>query len=352
MVGYTLSQVLGFNTKLKDPNNIRFGAGLVGLFVGGTSGIGETTLKAFARHAISPRIYVVGRSQESYDRIATEVKNINSDAKLTFLPADCSELKEVDRVCKEVIKLEEGQAKGGPQINFLVLTAGFMSLKGRNESPEGLDRKMACHYYGRIRFIDRLQPLLDAASAANKPSRVISVLGGGMHEGELDANDLGLRKNFSVSNCAKYSVNMTTLAFEDLAKKHPGTAYVHSAPGAVKTGYMRSVESWYTKPLLGAFMFLAKPWVVEFEESGERHVFAGLSGMEKWVARKDAELSKDCEKGSDGENGSGFYCVGPKSENVVNGPAMKKLREEGFVQKVAEHTREEFERIEKLNAAK
>ncbi|RFU28205.1 hypothetical protein B7463_g8134, partial [Scytalidium lignicola] len=352
MAGYTLSEVLGFNTKLSD---VKFGPGLVGLFVGGTSGIGETTVKAFARHAISPRIYVVGRSQESYDRIANEVKALNADAKLTFLPADCSEIREVDRVCNEVIKIEEGiqaKGKGGAEVNLLMLTVGFMSVLGRNESPEGLDRKMACHYYSRLRFINNFQPLLDTASASNKPARVVSVLAAGHHESDIDFNDLGLKKNFSVSNCAKHSSVMTTLSFEELAKKNPGTAYVHTSPGIVKSGYLRSYDTWYMKPFIGALNILIKPWETGFEECGERHLFVGLSGMEKWVARKDRELFKKCEVGTNGERGSGAYTVGPNNQIVGNGAYFAKLRSEGAGKKVMEHTLGVFKEVEKLNATR
>jgi NADP-dependent 3-hydroxy acid dehydrogenase YdfG len=41
--------------------------GLVAVFVGATSGIGETTLKQFAKHAHQPRVYFIGRSQEAGD---------------------------------------------------------------------------------------------------------------------------------------------------------------------------------------------------------------------------------------------------------------------------------------------
>lgn len=210
---------------------------------------------------------------------------------------------------------------------------------------------MACHYYSRLRFIDRLQPLLDAASSSDRPSRVISVLGAG-REGDIDLNDLDLKSNFSVSNCAKYCCTMNTLAVEELAKKHPGTAYIHTSPGAVQTNYLRSVDKWYTKPLIGALSVLIKPWETGFDECGERHLAVGLSGMEKWVARKDRELFKDCEAGIDGEKGSGAYAVGPKSEFVGNGVALKKLRSEGAGAKVMEHTWKTFEQVGKLNAAR
>ena len=56
-------------------------AGLVGVFIGATNGIGETTLREFARHTNAPRAYFVGRSRESGDRIAAECKRLNPEAK-------------------------------------------------------------------------------------------------------------------------------------------------------------------------------------------------------------------------------------------------------------------------------
>ena len=48
--------VRALNAKLKSLN-----AGQVGVFVGGTAGIGEFALKAFAQKTTNPKIYIVGR---------------------------------------------------------------------------------------------------------------------------------------------------------------------------------------------------------------------------------------------------------------------------------------------------
>jgi NAD(P)-dependent dehydrogenase (short-subunit alcohol dehydrogenase family) len=50
-----------------------------------------------------------------------------------------------------------------PKINFLVLSPGFMTLKGRTETEEGIDKKLAVHYYARWKFIHDLMPLLRKA---------------------------------------------------------------------------------------------------------------------------------------------------------------------------------------------
>lgn len=51
-----LDTVKAVNAELKSLD-----AGQVGVFVGGTAGIGEFALKAFARRTKSPKIYIVGR---------------------------------------------------------------------------------------------------------------------------------------------------------------------------------------------------------------------------------------------------------------------------------------------------
>lgn len=51
--------------------------GLVAVFVGATNGIGETTLKQFAKHARQPRVYFVGRSDDVCRDIKSKEKSVN-----------------------------------------------------------------------------------------------------------------------------------------------------------------------------------------------------------------------------------------------------------------------------------
>jgi len=94
-------------------------SGLVAVFVGGTSGIGEYTLKEFARLSHQPRIYNVGRSQQASDRIAAECKKLNADVQYTFIQADVSLIRSVDAVCEQVRDKEKA-------INLLILSAGTL----------------------------------------------------------------------------------------------------------------------------------------------------------------------------------------------------------------------------------
>lgn len=93
--------------------------GLVAIFVGGTRGIGETSLKEFAKHARKPRVYFIGRSQEAGDRVAAECKELNSEGEYVFLKADTSLICNVDEVCRDIKSREKA-------VNLLFLTTGTL----------------------------------------------------------------------------------------------------------------------------------------------------------------------------------------------------------------------------------
>jgi hypothetical protein len=57
---------------------------------------------------------------------------------------------------------------------------GFFNLFGGfDDNGEGIDKKMAVHFYGRFKFFTELAPLLQAAKDMGEEARVISVLGAG-----------------------------------------------------------------------------------------------------------------------------------------------------------------------------
>ena len=94
---------------------------LVAVFAGATSGIGEASLKAFAKHTVRPKVYFIGRSQESGDRVKTELNRLNPDGEYIFVKADMSLLKTVDDVCNNIKKKETF-------INVLFLSQGTLKM--------------------------------------------------------------------------------------------------------------------------------------------------------------------------------------------------------------------------------
>lgn len=112
-----LSEVLSSNALISSA----LPAGLVAVFVEATSGLGEITLKKFAKYSRQPRAYFIGRSQSSADRIITECEVINPEGKFIFIKADVSLIRNVDQVCNEIKTKEK-------VFNLLFLTAGVPDL--------------------------------------------------------------------------------------------------------------------------------------------------------------------------------------------------------------------------------
>lgn len=93
--------------------------GLVAVFVGATNGVGETTVRQFAKYAAQPRVYIIGRSEEAGNRIAAECKALNPGGTFTFLKRETSLMRAVDETCNEIASKEH-------TVNLLFLSVGTL----------------------------------------------------------------------------------------------------------------------------------------------------------------------------------------------------------------------------------
>ncbi|EMC93945.1 hypothetical protein BAUCODRAFT_150179 [Baudoinia panamericana UAMH 10762] len=316
---------------------------LVAIFVGGTGGIGESTAKEFFRHTVRPVAYIIGRSEEKGNNICEELREINADGKAIFLQKDVSLIRNVDEVSEELKRRER-------RIHCLFLTAGYMSLSGRNETEEGIDRKMSVNYYSRIRWMMNLMPALEEASRRNELARVITVLAAGS-EGDIRLDDLELKHNFTLHACLAHSVVMTDFMIEELARRHPGVAFSHSYPGTVKTG----IANQLTGPVRLAVKVMyavMTPWILDVKESGERHFFQMTNQC--YPSRNGSvgippPPGIQTMKGSDGEVGSGAYLLDWDGKSTGDEAVLRKYRELGMLNKVVDHTTQIFEQAERRN---
>ncbi|KAJ5316935.1 hypothetical protein PENANT_c030G02421 [Penicillium antarcticum] len=312
--------------------------GLIAVFIGATNGIGEATLKEFARSAKSPRAYFVGRSQDAGNRITAECRQINPKGEYIFIKADLSLVRNVDDVCRQIQRKEK-------TINLLFLSCG--GPRSGFDTPEGLHIMLATQYYARIRFTMNLLPQLKAATGLR---RVVSVLAGG-YEGQIYENDFQAR-NMNLLSLRGHVVSMTDMAFENLAAQAPEVSFINDYPGAVKTGLHREAEGFLMTLLVWVLAVIGPLFYIPIQESGERHLFFATSA--KYPARLGEDgfgvpLGKEIEvaNGLDGKVGSGVYSVHwsgvDSGEKVVR--LLELLRGQGMVRKVWEHTVGEFERI-------
>ncbi len=112
--------VLSDVTKSNEAIASTFPQGLVAVFVGGTSGIGEYTLKALAAHSTNSRVYLVGRAQDAADRIIKECQELSPSSHFEFIKADISLLNVVDEVCDRIKSKETA-------INILFQSQGTLA---------------------------------------------------------------------------------------------------------------------------------------------------------------------------------------------------------------------------------
>src|ERR1700679_2282769 len=100
-----------------------------------------------------------------------------------------------------------------PKLNYLFITTGYLTLKGRDETSEGIDKKLALNYYARWKFIYDLMPLLRKAKDAGEDAKAMSVLAAGKG-GPIDLDDLGLKKGFSLSAAGVAAATYNDLMIE------------------------------------------------------------------------------------------------------------------------------------------
>ena len=185
----------------------------VALFFGGTSGIGQAMAEQLANQtAGKAQIVILGRNQDAANKIIASFPHTpdgtssEQESKYSFVKVDATSMAQVREVTSKLSKELD-------KINFIVLSAGFLNTNGRDETSEGIDRKLACNFYSRFRFVSDLVPLVVKAEERGERTGVMSVLAAG-RGGAVDLNDLGLVKTFSLDRVRGHAITYTDAAFE------------------------------------------------------------------------------------------------------------------------------------------
>ena len=113
----------------------------VAVFVGGTAGIGAGMARAFAQHRKGDaHIIIIGRNrQAAQELIASFPKPAEGEPQHEFVECDVTLMRNVQQTTSEL-------AGRLPKVNFLILSPGILTTKGRSETDEGIDEKLAIVY--------------------------------------------------------------------------------------------------------------------------------------------------------------------------------------------------------------
>ncbi|CDO75656.1 hypothetical protein BN946_scf184941.g9 [Trametes cinnabarina] len=241
----------------------------IAIFVGGTSGIGRATAEAFARYTKgNAHIIIVGRNEAAANSLISSFpKPTAPDAVHEFVSCDVSLIKNVQATTKSLVARL-------PKLNFLVLSPGLLNLKGRDDTAEGIDRRLCLHYYTRWKFIHDLLPLLRKAKDAGEDAKVMSVLAPG-HGTSVDLNDLGLKKNYTFAKAGMTSPTYTDLMMQTFSEQNPDLSFIHIYPGIVRTPLLKTSHPVlrYLNPLTSALLY---PVSVSPEDCAEYMLYALL----------------------------------------------------------------------------
>lgn len=332
--------------------------GFTAVFLGATSGIGQSALKqlAIAAKDKSPHIYIVGRSASAAVPLLAELRQSNTSATFEFIERNVSLIREVDAAIAEITKREEN-------VDLLFLSMGFIAFEGRKgkstaqhntihhgrlihphlETIEGLEPSMTTRYYSRIRAIELLLPLLNRSPNPH----VTSVLAGGQ-EAPIDEDDLDLARpgNYSFIKGSVQSATMQTLVLEKFAQENPNISFVHSFPGLTATptltrgssGIVGYLLRWIVSPILNTFV------ASSVEDVGARSLFYATNA--RYTVESTSATANPIPQGlvKAEQSARGVFLVDAKSESVDNEKALVELRER-LAKKVWEHTQQIFNKV-------
>lgn len=175
----------------------------VALFVGGTSGIGQAMAETLARHTDgNAHIILCGRDKAKADAIIESFPK-SPESTYEFVQCDVSLMKNVQTTTDALLQRH-------PKINFLVLSPGIMTMQGRTETEEGIDVKLALHFYSRWKFVGDLLPSLKKAKEDGEYARVISILDP-TRPASIDLKDIDLKKGYGTAAAANHAITGTDI---------------------------------------------------------------------------------------------------------------------------------------------
>jgi NAD(P)-dependent dehydrogenase (short-subunit alcohol dehydrogenase family) len=199
-------------------------------------------------------VTIVGRDEERGLAIVREMSSFGGAAIHDFIPCDASLLSNSKAFAEQF-------AATHPGLDILVLTQGIAIMAGRTETSEGIDRKLALHYYSRVGFALNLLPFLQRSERGGV---VLSVLSAGVHSAYTGyATDPELRISYSLKNAADAAGFYNDCAWDELSRQEEALAtaesrkvvtFIHAAPGVVSTRWGQTDMPWLVRVSLRVLM--------------------------------------------------------------------------------------------------
>ncbi|KAF9052120.1 hypothetical protein BJ165DRAFT_1401524 [Panaeolus papilionaceus] len=225
------------------------------VITGATSGIGRALTQLFAKYLRGrAHIVLVGRNERAAQEVISALHphpDNHEDGGVSytyeFIKCDLT-------LMKNVASLASTLSSKLAKINYLVHSAGVFGLLGREDTEEGIDKKLASRYYARFRLTHDLMPLLKKAKECGESANVLSILGAGQGWGDVDLDDLGLKKGYRGLKAMAETISYNDLMVAEFARRNESIAFTHIYPGFVNSGMGMAGSSTLNTKLIGFFM--------------------------------------------------------------------------------------------------
>lgn len=256
-------------SQIKSSNAAHFGAlplAPVAVFIGGTSGIGESMVYSLAKYTKgNASIVIIGRNKEAGERILSELPKPSAGEGeqpiRLFIQCDVSLMRNVQPKIQQLTSTL-------PKIDYLILSTGFLDISDRKETKEGLELRLAVTYYSRWLFIKELVGLVEKAKQNGEEAIVMSILSPGFG-GKIDPNDWEMKKDYSSLKGLATATTYNDLMVEAFAERYPSIPFIHVHPGYVRTPILNRSPSYLVK-LTGFITFtVGRLFTISAEECAE-----------------------------------------------------------------------------------
>jgi NAD(P)-dependent dehydrogenase (short-subunit alcohol dehydrogenase family) len=148
------AEARSFNASYKASTTSSSASRPVAVVVGGTSGVGAATVTSLTSVFNGDiDIYVIGRNQAKGQAVLDGLALPSASASASASSASSQDESKLGKPVRDFIPCDVWLMRDVARAtNELKTTKGVETMQGRTESDEGIDQKMAVHYYGRWKF--------------------------------------------------------------------------------------------------------------------------------------------------------------------------------------------------------
>ena len=196
--------------------------GKIVLITGATSGLGKETARALAR--LGATIVMTTRDTQKGEQIKQELIASTQNKNIDVMLCDLSSFVSIRKFCAEFLQKYNA-------LHILINNAGIWDFK-RRASKDGIEETFAVNYLAPFLMTNLLLERLKESA----PSRIVNVASG-LHSGNIQFDDLELKKSFSGLKAYNHSKLAVILFTRLLAQKLEGTGVIVNCanPGMTRT---------------------------------------------------------------------------------------------------------------------